>query len=53
MKLTEKHAHLILAALILILWVSDVFITPNWTGAIISTLFAILQTMNLLHYFKK
>jgi len=53
MKLTEKQGHLILTGLLLVLWLSDLFVTPNWTGGIISTLLLILQGVNLKHLFKK
>ena len=39
MKLTEKQG--------------DLFVTPNWTGGIISTLLLILQGVNLKHLIKK
>lgn len=53
MKLTEKQGHLILTFLLLILWLSDVFAQPNWTGGIISTFLLILQGVNLAHIYKK
>jgi hypothetical protein len=53
MQLTQKQGHLILTGLLLVLWLSDLFVTPNWTGGIISTLLLILQGVNLKHLFFK
>jgi hypothetical protein len=49
----EDLGHKILGALILILWVNDVFILKSWVSGFVSTILLTLAIKNILHILRK
>ena len=49
----EKTGHYILGALILILWVNDVFVLKSAVSGFISTILLILAVKNVAHYIRR
>lgn len=51
--ISQKTGHIVLGALILVLWVNSVFFLKSWVNGFISTLLLILAVKNILYMIRR